>query len=294
MIAGSGENDAKASERDWYVTPDGRATMVRIRSYPDFRLGPVRDEADNYSEVAYPADWTAEDITPVDEFWMSDREVSVATFRAVCPEHPWFKSEEAKADDRRPMRAVKWFEAVIFCNRLSRSHQLTPYYDVNESLYDWERGIWNPNSEPFLFPSIPNLAGTGYRLPTEREWEYACRALSTTAYSFGGEANHLSFFGWFAGKSSPAACGSLHPSRWGLSDMHGNVWEWCWERSDDGRWGTGKWKAWWDDVLTGSSSRVLRGGSFSGNPADLRSADRFNLSPDDRYIVNGFRFSRTK
>jgi formylglycine-generating enzyme required for sulfatase activity len=228
---------------------------------------------------------------------MSDREVSVAQFRAVCPEHPWLMTEEANADDRQPMRDVNWFDAMIFCNRLSRLQRLTPYYDVNESLYDWKNGAWKAELRRQLLPPIQNLAGTGYRLPTEREWEYACRALSTTAYSFGGEANHLSFFGWFAGKSSPAACGSLHPSRWGLSDMHGNVWEWCWDRGDDkGSLGTWDWKAWWASDLTESNtSRVLRGGSFGNDsPALLRSAYRFNYSPVGRNGSYGFRFSRTK
>ena len=301
MIAERGEKAADAPKRDWFVTPDGGLTMVRIRSHPTFRLGRVSDAEDNYSEVAYPSDWTVEDLASVDEFWMSDREVSVAQFRAICPEHPYLNSTPDNEVDRQPMRDVNWFDALIFCNRLSQRHGLPPYYHVNEALYDWENGRWEAwsreNGARFpMFPSIPNLNGTGYRLPTEREWEYGCRALSTTAYVFGSDANHLSLFGWFAGKSSPAACGSQHPSRWGLNDMHGNVWEWCWDRSDEIRGPSPSLNRWWDHELKAhESSRVLRGGSFgNGSPDILRSAYRNDNSPGSRYNDDGFRISRTK
>jgi formylglycine-generating enzyme required for sulfatase activity len=154
------------------------------------------------------------------------------------------------------------------------------YYRMNEGDYDWATGDLKDGA---MFPTVIDVKGRGYRLPTEREWEYGCRSLSAVSYSFGKDANSLSLFGWYAGKKSPAVCGFQRPSRWGLSDMHGNVYEWCWDlynaTSEQSR----------------SSRRVLRGGSFYGfNPGYLRSAIRFNYSPEYRDYYVGFRLSRTK
>jgi len=295
LIADRAEAEATGGKRDWYVSRPVAGqpvqaevvaapgfTMVRIRSDASFQLGAVADFEDPGKDQS---GWTAEDKAAVGEFWLSDREVSLGQFWALCPERflsesdvPEEPGEEPK--DLGPMNNVNWYEALIFCNRLSVSHGLEPYYEVDESGYDWEARSFKDGAK---FPSIPNPAGTGYRLPTEREWEYACRALSAVSYSFGSEANRLSLYGWYAGKSSPSVCGFQRPSRWGVYDMHGNVLEWCWDRYDataEEGFGT---------------SRVLRGGSFNYNIPDiLRSAYRYDYSPDYRNSSYGFRISRTK
>jgi len=298
LIAEKTENQLTGS-RDWYVSAavTGQPTqagvvaapgftMVRIRSDASFQLGAVAgDREDKNPGDEDQSKWTAEDKAAVGEFWLSDREVSLGQFRALCPERfqsqedlPLEPDEEPKGQG--PMNNVNWYDALIFCNRLSVSHGLEPYYELDESGYDWEAGEQKNGAK---FPSIPNPAGTGYRLPTEREWEYACRALSAVSYSFGSEANRLSLYGWYAGKSSPSVCGFQRPSRWGVYDMHGNVLEWCWDRYDataEEGFGT---------------SRVLRGGSFNYNIPDiLRSAYRYDYSPDYRNSSYGFRISRTK
>ena len=153
-----------------------------------------------------------------------------------------------------------------------------PYCNA-EGEYDWEQGVLKEGGK---FPTVIDANGVGYRLPSEREWEYGCRALSVQAYSFGQDPNLLSLFAWYAGKSSPTICGSQRPSRWGLSDMHGNVLEWCWDQYDP-------------TEEASSASRVLRGGSFfNGIPDFLRSAIRDSSSPEGRDYGNGFRLSRTK
>ena len=127
----------------------------------------------------------------------------------------------------------------------------------------------------------------GYRLPTEAEWEYACRAGTTTAYSVGeslteSEAN--------INGDSTKAVGSYRPNAFGLYDMHGNVWEWC--------------EDWYEEYPEGAVTdpegpekgyfRVLRGGSFAYGASVARSSLRIGDAPSDRDITGGFRLARTK
>jgi len=126
----------------------------------------------------------------------------------------------------------------------------------------------------------------GYRLPTEAEWEYSCRAGTTTAYSVGDilTKNDANIEGGII-----KAVGSYRPNAFGLYDMHGNVWEWC--------------EDWWEDYPVGAVTdpkgpatgeyRVLRGGSFVINASKARSSFRLIGSPPYRYVSNGFRLART-
>ncbi len=130
-----------------------------------------------------------------------------------------------------------------------------------------------------------------YRLPTEAEWEYAARAGSTTAYSFGDNADELGTYAWYGedwGGGSPHPVGQKKTNVWGLYDMYGNVWEWC---SD---WYNEKYYSWskkTDDPSGPSSGviRVRRGGSWSNGAEDCRSANRDGNTPDVRNINFGFR-----
>jgi formylglycine-generating enzyme required for sulfatase activity len=131
----------------------------------------------------------------------------------------------------------------------------------------------------------------GYRLPTEAEWEYACRAGTTTAYSFGDaitpkDANYQDSK---IGKPVAVAVGSYKPNAFGLYNMHGNVLEWC--------------EDWHGDYPKGAVTdpkgptagkyRVLRGGSFIFVILNARSSNRFSYSPSIRYNFSGFRLART-
>ena len=130
----------------------------------------------------------------------------------------------------------------------------------------------------------------GYRLPTEAEWEYACRAGTTTAYSFGANITSKDANYDYSNINEPVAVGSYNPNAFGLYDMHGNVWEWC--------------EDWITDYLEGvindpwqpgiGKERILRGGSFNDSEMFVRSSNRFSDSPSirrDSYI--GFRLART-
>lgn len=131
--------------------------------------------------------------------------------------------------------------------------------------------------------------GTHFRLPTEAEWEYACRAGSTGNYSFGDEKGGLGIYATFGLNSGGGTLpvGSKQPNAWGLYDMHGSVWEWCAD--------------WFNDYPTGAAlnplgpahgkNRIIRGGSWHGNPADCRAANRGFRDPEKQEAILGFRLA---
>ena len=129
----------------------------------------------------------------------------------------------------------------------------------------------------------------GYRLPTEAEWEYACRAGTATAYSFGDEITPKDANYKDSEIANPVAVGSYQPNAFGLYDMHGNVCEWC--------------EDWEADYPAGAVTdpkgpatgdrRVLRGGSFFSLESDARSSNRIYFTPSNRLIIFGFRLART-
>jgi formylglycine-generating enzyme required for sulfatase activity len=111
--------------------------------------------------------------------------------------------------DKNPVEQVRWSDAVRYCNARSRAEGLEPCYDLE---------TWQCNFD-----------AEGYRLPTEAEWEYACRAGTDTAYFFGDAPSKLPDYAWFEDNAGgqPRPVGQKLPNPWGLYDMHGNVWEWC-------------------------------------------------------------------
>jgi formylglycine-generating enzyme required for sulfatase activity len=167
------------------------------------------------------------------------------------------------------------YEAVMGDNQSTTKGAKLPVADVS----------WNDCQE--FIKRLNAKTDGGYRLPTEAEWEYACRAGTTTAYSFGdsltkSDANIES--------SSIKTVGSYRPNAFGLYDMHGNVFEWC--------------EDWYGDYPEGTVTdpkgpatgeyRVLRGGSFDSGASDARSSFRYDCSPTGRYDFSGFRLARTK
>lgn len=118
------------------------------------------------------------------------------------------------AADEWPVNQVSWLDAVAFCNRWSEQEGLRPCYRIEGKQVDWD-----------------GEEAEGYRLPTEAEWEYACRAGSATRWCFGDDEAELPEYAWFdknaGGEPRPVA--TRKPNAWGLHDMHGNVWEWCWD-----------------------------------------------------------------
>jgi formylglycine-generating enzyme required for sulfatase activity len=166
---------------------------------------------------------------------------------------------------------VSWYDAVQYCNWLSRWEGLTPCYEGSET--DWK-----------LVSS-----GTGYRLPTEAEWEYACRAGTTTEYGIGDSESLLPQYAVFT-TSRAEGCGSKRPNGWGLFDMHGNVSEWCAD------W-YGKYSAELAVDPKGidmAEDRVLRGGGSNCAVWLCRSSGRNWGAPADRMDVRGFRVAAVR
>ncbi|MBN8624805.1 MAG: SUMF1/EgtB/PvdO family nonheme iron enzyme [Planctomycetes bacterium] len=173
--------------------------------------------------------------------------------------------------DDSPVTQVSWNDAVAFCNWLSGQEKLDLCY-----LRDGD--TWT------LLPKA-----NGYRLPTEAEWEYACRAGTATQFWFGDDWRDHDKYGWSKANSGggPRPVGLKPANPFDLYDMHGNVWEWCHDGYD------GKWyeKSPSDDPLGLGESllRVDRGGSWGFMPTNSRSSFRSNISPSHRFNGRGFR-----
>ena len=188
-----------------------------------------------------------------------------------------------------PVDSVTWFDAIAFCNRLSQRDGLAPYYSVAEVRRE---------GKSIVAARVKIVGELGYRLPTETEWEYACRAGTTTPYHFGkgrggGNFQYMSSIGY--GRSShklgrPTRVASYKPNAWGLFDMHGNVAEWCWDWYDKSYYA--KSPATDPGGPSGGDHRVLRGGSFLVKQSSCRSATRFWSVPGEGTYYIGFRIAR--
>lgn len=180
-----------------------------------------------------------------------------------------------------PMGGVSWYDAIEFCNELSKREGLEPAYDLVIAERDPQESITRARAT--------RNGGNGYRLPSEAEWEYACRAGSGDAWCFGNDADTLYDFGWFQGhgNASPQPAGSLTPNRWGLADMHGNVWEWVEDGFEAGYSGAPSDASVWKD--DGFGGRVLRGGGYLASADYCRSGYRNRGIPGLKGGAFGFR-----
>jgi formylglycine-generating enzyme required for sulfatase activity len=200
-------------------------------------------------------DETQHRVSITKPFYLGVTEVTQEQYQKVMGKNP----SEFKGP-QNPVERVSWAEAVEFCRKLS------------------------------AMPA-EKTAGHVYRLPTEAEWEYACRAGTPTAYSFGDDASRLGDYGWFEGNSDSSThpVGEKKPNAWGLYDMHGGVYEWCQDRYGDYPSGSVT-----DPTGAASGSiRVLRGGSWNSLARGCRSAFRFRFTPEVRSNFLGFRVLRS-
>jgi formylglycine-generating enzyme required for sulfatase activity len=208
----------------------------------------------------------------VNAFFMDRYLVTQDEFEKLMHENPsrW-------KGNRHPVEQVRWSDAVRFCNKRSEAEGRQPCYDLKN---------WTCNFD-----------ADGYRLPTEAEWEYACRAGSATAYFFGDNAAKLGDYAWFDKNSGghPQEVGQKQSNGWGLFDIAGNLWEWCNDfyqvdyyphsPAEDPR-GPDK-----------GETKVVRGGAWRFGAETCRSGYRYNENPGYAdvcfgYDIYGFRCVR--
>ena len=238
-----------------------RLEMVQIPG-GSFLMGAAEGE-----EKATDAEYPQHPVT-VDEFFLGKYPVTQAQWHAVATglpkiEHDLDRDPSNFKGETRPVERVSWHEVVEFCARLSQA------------------------------------TGRDYRLPSEAQWEYACRAGTTTAFSFGDiiTTDVANYDGNYTYGQSPKGeyreqttpVGSFPANGFGLYDMHGNVREWCldvWHHNYQGAPSDGR--PWLDEEAT-DNNRLLRGGSWAITPGLCRCAFRYWVTPDGRYDYIGFR-----
>lgn len=195
-------------------------------------------------------------VTITQPFYMGETEVTQAQYESVTKKYPWLGEDYKRMGDTYPASYVSWHDAISFCKALS------------------ER------------------TGASFWLPTEAQWEYACRAGSASAFHFGDDAGQLRHYAWYTGnawdvdKKYAHKVAQKRPNAFGLYDMHGNVYEWCAD------WYAESYDA--QDLIDpkgpGSGRyRVARGGAWDTRPRWCRSANHYGVTPGSRGSNTGFR-----
>jgi eukaryotic-like serine/threonine-protein kinase len=280
-------------ERRWFVNSQGQAFAV-IEGPVDFRAGsPPTDTERTYDEplrrMAIPRRFAiaAREVT-VEQFQRFLKLASISSERYQAPSSVLNKYSP---DPQGPWIGPIWYTTAHYCNWLSEQEGMPK----NQWCYlPNEAGAY---AEGMSIPANV-LERLGYRLPTEAEWEYACRAGAVTSRYYGNSIALLDAYAWFRSNSRGHAwrCASLLPNELGLFDMLGNVYEWCQDRADASR--KGKKGIYYDRIsalssIKDNSARLLHGGSFNDRPAAIRSAHHLRNASSDHYISFGFRPART-
>lgn len=272
------------SNRRWYLNSQGQ-TLILIPGPVEFLMGSPTEED---GRVGGPNDKTEEQHSKRigRSFAVAACPVTVEQFLRFRSNHSYQQSYSPSPD--YPINRVTWYEATAYCNWLSEQDGLPRDQWCYDPQQEFAEGMRVP--EDFL-------ERTGYRLPTESEWEYACRADAVTSRYYGESEELLGRYAWYTKMSGDKAMlpvGSLKPSDLGLFDMLGNAYEWCHDPAFSCKTEGNPTE---DDpniaALDDRTSRVLRGGSFNAAGSGIRSAHRLTWQPGYRSNVFGFRVART-
>ncbi len=276
------KKETSKEERRWYVNGEGQ-TLVVIPGPVVFMMGSPPTE--KYRTEGEAQHWRRIGRS----FAIASKPVTVEQFLRLRKDHA-FDGQKAPSSDC-PVNNVTWYDAAAYCNWLSEQEGIPQ-----------EQWCYEPNKQgkydQGMRMAANYLQGTGYRLPTEAEWEFSCRAGAATRCYFGDSDELLPRYAWYQKNSQNKTwpVGSLKPNDLGLFDMAGHISNWCQDAFKPyGKGGDGKALEDIDDItdMTNSNMRVLRGGWFLNLAAQVRSANRSTNAPAIRSFVNGFRPART-
>lgn len=222
-----------------------RAGRITSQDYARYRLN-LESAEKRYNSARSTPQLPTQTVRHVNHkgFWIGVYEVKQSEWLKLMKTKPWLGKANARDDSDAPVTYVSWHDAVDFCKKLTIAERQTGGISMN----------WR------------------YSLPSEAQWEYACRATTSSPFSFGREISSLENFGWFkenataAGEDFPHAVGQKRKNHWGLYDMHGNVAEWCTDLYAPTGAAGGVTNA------VDANQRVVRGGSFHSAAAECRSS----------------------
>jgi serine/threonine protein kinase/formylglycine-generating enzyme required for sulfatase activity len=281
----------REAARRWYVNGQGQ-TLVRLNGPVTFDMGSPDNEPGHY-------DYERQHRRKIGRsFALATKPVTVAQWQRFLRAHPEVRhsyTHKWSPDPSGPIITVTWYQAAQYCRWLSELEGIPEdqmCYPPVAEIEKCKNGI-----RPLILPAN-FLARTGYRLPTEAEWEYACRAESTTARYYGNGDELLPRYAWYLQNALDRAwpVGQKRPNDFGLFDMHGNVWNWCQTIASPYPFTIGDWVA--EDKnetreITDKDGRVLRGGAGDMRPEFIRSAYRGTNYPLYAIIAVGLRPART-
>ena len=292
-----------SNKQDWFITKMGD-TLAVIHGPVEFTMG-----APEYEPGRAKIDPPLRRMRIPRSFAMATREVTVGQFQRFLEVNPAIKKRAQAAGQKDPIREgqtmkrlnltddcpqilMTWFEAAQYCNWLSEQEGIPEAEWCYPPLDQIVEGMKLPKN---------HLHRTGYRMPTEAEWEYASRAGASTSRYFGSSEALLGDYAWYTGTTfneRPWPTGQLKPNDLGLFDVYGNVWEWGHDRVKD--YSTASVGDTREDVedlevtVSKDQKRPRKGGSYTYGPEFMRSAYRNDgYIPDERRDSVGFRIART-
>ncbi|MGL6195549.1 MAG: SUMF1/EgtB/PvdO family nonheme iron enzyme, partial [Thermoguttaceae bacterium] len=256
------------------VTPSG----IKLRRIPAGRFYMGSHDSD---EFIRNNERPQHKVTLTHSMFMGVYQITQEDFTKIMEFNPSISTDNPQC----PVDNVTWFTVLEFCNKLSDEEGFSHYYEL--------KNVKRRSTGMIEYADVELLGGDGYRLPTEAEWEYACRAGSITPWCFGDLVVEVGQYAWYYDNSQMETqpVGEKKPNAWGLYDMHGNIMEWCYD--------------WYCEFYyqqcgeidnpTGpdnGTARVLRGGAWQFGAEATRSAYRNSCNPDTSSSIIGFRIAR--